>query len=124
MAGRNLRSPGRFVFSALSVSLWLIFLSSMLSCNSFSLNLLSHDKSEKTGADTHILPAPPGRYTFRIAPYVFLSDFEVQRDLPLFKELAKLSDQVYRELQLTPGHSAVQVYLFESKERYDQFMHA
>src|SRR5262249_50190394 len=57
-------------------------------------------------------------------PYLFLSDFEVQRDLPLFQELAKLSEQVYRELQLAPGHSAVQVYLFESKERYDQFMHA
>jgi hypothetical protein len=96
----------------------------MLSCNSFSLNLLSRDKNEKTGADAHVLPAPPGRYTFRIAPYVFLSDFEVQRDLPLFQELAKLSELVYRELQLTPGHSAVQVYLFESKERYDQFMHA
>jgi hypothetical protein len=93
-------------------------------CNSFSLNLLSRDKTEKTGADTHVLPAPPGRYTFRIAPYVFLSDFEVKPDQPLFQELAKLRDQVYRELQLTPGRSAVQVYLFENKERYEQFMHA
>src|SRR5262245_36808928 len=105
MAGRNLCSPGRWVFSALSVPLGSILLSSMLSCNSFSLNLLSRDKSEKTGADAHVLAAPPGRYTFRIAPYLFLSDFEVQRDLPLFQELAKLSEQVYRELQLTPGHS-------------------
>jgi hypothetical protein len=96
----------------------------LLGCNSFSLNLLSGDKNDKTGADTHVLPAPPGRFTFRIAPYVFLSDFEVQRDLPLFQELAKLRDQVYRELQLTPGRSAVQVYLFENKERYEQFMHA
>jgi hypothetical protein len=105
------------------VSLCFILLFS-LGCNSFSLNLLSRDRGEKTGADAHVLPAPPGRYTFRIAPYVFLSDFEVQRDQPLFLELAKLRDQVYRELQLTPGHSAVQVYLFESKERYEQFMHA
>jgi hypothetical protein len=96
----------------------------MLGCNSFSLNLLSHDKNEKTGADTHVLPAPPGRYTFRIAPFVFRSDFEIQRDLPLFEELAKLSAQVYRELRLTPSRSAVQVYLFENKERYEQFMQA
>ena len=95
-----------------------------LGCNSFSLNLLSRDKSDKNGADTHVLPAPPGRYTFRIPPYVFLSDFEVKRDQPLFQELAKLRDQVYRELQLTPGRSSVQVYLFEDKDRYEQFMHA
>jgi len=96
----------------------------LLGCNSFSLNLLSREKTDKTGADTRVLPAPPGRYTFRIAPYVFLSDFEVKPDMPLFQELAKLRDQVYHELQLTPGRSAVQVYLFESKERYDDFMHA
>jgi hypothetical protein len=86
--------------------------------------LLSRDKNEKTGADTRVLPAPPGRYSVRIAPYVFLSDFEIKSDQPLFQELAKLRDQVYRELQLPPGRSAVQVYLFEDKERYEQFMHA
>jgi hypothetical protein len=96
----------------------------LLGCNSFSLNLLSREKTEKTGADTRVLPPPPGRYTFRIAPYVFLSDFEVKPDMPLFQELAKLRDQVYRELQLTPGRSTVQVYLFESKERYEEYMHA
>ncbi len=127
MAGQNLRFSRCFVSSSsvFSVSLWYsVLLSSMLGCNSFSLNLLSRDKTEKTGADAHVLPASPGRYTFRIAPYVFLSDFEVKRDQPLFQELAKLRDQVYRELQLTPGRSAVQVYLFENKERYEQFMHA
>jgi hypothetical protein len=124
MAGRNLRSPWYFVFSVFSVPLWLILLTAMVGCNSFSLNLLSRDKTEKNGADTHVLPAPPGRYTFRIAPYVFLSDFEIKPDQPLFQELAKLRDQVYRELQLTPGRSAVQVYLFENKDRYEQFMRA
>jgi hypothetical protein len=109
------RSLGAATAAALSV---------LLSCNSFSLNLLSHDKNEKMGVDTRVLPAPPGRYSFRIAPYVFLSDFEVKRDQPLFQELAKLRDQVYRELQLTPSRSAVQVYLFEDKDRYDQFMNA
>ena len=124
---RVVRPPARGWRSGLRLALLAASASTLglvLGCNSFSLNLLSRDKNDKTGADAHVLPAPPGRYSFRIAPYVFLSDFEVQRDLPLFQELAKLRDQVYRELQLTPGRSAVQVYLFENKERYEQFMHA
>jgi hypothetical protein len=64
----------------------------------------------------------PGKYAFRIAPYVFLSDWEIKRDLPLFQELAQLRDQVQKELLLPPGDTAVQVYLFETKERYELFM--
>ena len=41
-----------------------------------------------------------------------------------FKSWPSSRDQVYRELQLTPGRSAVQVYLFENKDRYEEFMHA
>lgn len=113
---------GRF-FSLFAVAGGLVLLSS-LGCNSFSFHLLSRDRDENTGADAHKLPPPPGRYSFRIAPYVFLSDFEVSRDQPLFQELAQLRDQVYSELQLTQGHSTVQVYLFESEERYNRFMRA
>jgi hypothetical protein len=117
------RSPSsRFHLVTLSACHLVIFLA--VGCNSFSLHVLSRDKGDKTGADAHVLPAPPGRYTFRVAPYVFLSDLEVPRDQPLFGELANLRDQVYHELQLTPGRSAVQVYLFENEERYKQFMHA
>ncbi|HZV04081.1 MAG TPA: DUF1570 domain-containing protein [Gemmataceae bacterium] len=94
-------------------------------CNSFSLHLLSRDKNDKGVAELRpVTPAPPSRYSFRIPPFVFLSDFEIDRDKPLFEELAKLRDQVYTELRLTPGRSAVQVYLFETKERYDEYMHA
>ena len=63
----------------------------------------------------------PGKYAFRIAPYVFLSDWEIKRE-PLFQELALLRDQVQKELLLPPGDAVVQVYLFESKERYELFM--
>ncbi|HTU18776.1 MAG TPA: DUF1570 domain-containing protein [Gemmataceae bacterium] len=94
-------------------------------CNSFGVHLLSREKNEKALAEPRpSQPAPPGRYSFRIPPYVFLSDFEIDRNKPLFQELAKLRDQVYGELQLTPGRSAVQVYLFENKERYEEYMHA
>ncbi len=96
-----------------------------LGCNSFSLHLLSRDKSDKALTEARpATPAPPTRFSFRIPPYVFLSDFEIDRGKPLFDELAKLSDQVYSELRLAPGRSAVQVYLFENKERYDEYMRA
>jgi hypothetical protein len=94
-------------------------------CNSFSLHLLSRDKNDKALGEPRLAsPAPPTRYSFRLAPYVFLSDFELDRNKPLFAELAQLRDQVYRELQLTPSNAVVQVYLFESKERYEEYMHA
>jgi hypothetical protein len=66
----------------------------------------------------------PGTYSFRIAPYVFLSDFEIPRNQPLFAELAQLRDQVYKELLLPPGSAVVQVYLFETEARYKRFMEA
>jgi hypothetical protein len=97
----------------------------MLGCHSFRLNLLSGDRNEAkvdrdtAQASTLVLP---GKYSFRLAPYVFLSDFEVKRDLPIFNELAGLRDQVYKELQLPPGAAAVQVYLFEDRERFESFM--
>jgi hypothetical protein len=68
------------------------------------------------------LPPAPGKFSFRVAPYVFLSDFELKRDLPIFQELTRLRDQVYKELQLPGGTSSILVYLFEDRERYDRFM--
>lgn len=82
------------------------------------------DKSSPP-ADAAARAAPatlPGKHSFRVAPYVFLSDFEIDREQPLFKELAQLRDQVHKELLLPPGDAVVQVYLFESKARYERFM--
>ena len=111
-------------FPLFSVTVWCVLLSS-LGCNSFSLHLLSRDKHDKVVSEPRLAsPAPPSRYSFRIPPFVFLSDFEIDRDKPLFQELAKLRDQVYGELRLTSGRAAVQVYLFENKDRYDEYMHA
>jgi len=66
--------------------------------------------------------ALPGKYSFRVAPYVFLSDFEIRKDQPLFVELAQLRDAVYKELLLPAGTAVVQVYLFENKETYTAYM--
>ncbi len=70
------------------------------------------------------LPAEPSEYSFRIAPYVFYSDFELKREQPLFRELAELRDQVCKELLLPPGAAEVSVYLFETKDRYEHYMKA
>src|SRR5262249_53884215 len=56
--------------------------------------------------------------------FVFLSDFEVDRNSPVFQELANLRDQVYKELQLPPGRADIFVYLFEDRDHYKRFMNA
>jgi hypothetical protein len=68
--------------------------------------------------------ALPGKHSYRSSQYVFLSDFEVQRDLPIFHELTALREQVYKELRLPSTSTLVQVYLFEDRDRYERFMHA
>jgi hypothetical protein len=92
-------------------------------CNTFKSHLVAPPAGEAK-VEAAALPAPPGRYSFRLAPYVFVSDFELKRDLPLFQELTRLRDQVYKELQLPTGTASVLVYLFEDRERYDRFMQA
>ncbi len=106
------------------LTLGAVVLACAAGCNSFSLNLLSREKAETKGEAAAAGPAAPAKYTFRVAPYVFLCDFNVNRDQPLFQELANLRSQVERELQLPVGTSAVQVYLFENKERYEAYMKA
>jgi hypothetical protein len=66
----------------------------------------------------------PGRHTLRIAPYVFQADYDLKQDQELFRELAGLRDQVYRELALPSSDRPVFVYLFEDRERYERYMQA
>lgn len=99
----------------------LAALALLAGCNSFRTHWLPSDKPDAR-AEAPGQPALPAKHAFRLAPYVFLSDFELKRDLPLFQELTQLRDQVYKELQLPTGTTAVQVYLFEDREHYDRFM--
>lgn len=80
------------------------------------------EKLDRPGNGKAALSGLPGEHSLRIAPYVFLSDFELRKDQPLFTELAELRDQVYKELLLPPGTAEVRVYLFETKERYERYM--
>src|SRR5437763_17089366 len=88
-------------------------------CRGWKLFTPGDDKPGDGGHDGHVASSvsKPSRYSFRIAPYVFLSDFEIDRNLPLFRELANLRDQVYKELQLPSTDRPVLEHLFEDRER-------
>jgi len=68
-------------------------------------------------------PAWPGKHTLRVSQYVFFADFELSKTDPIFQELSDLREQIVRDLQLPTADSAIQVYLFDDRERYEHFMH-
>jgi hypothetical protein len=94
-------------------------LGTALGCHALHLEQPSPDKLPPATAKA---PAPPGKYSFRVSQYLFLADFEVNHDLPLFRELASLRDQVYKELQLASADTIVQVYIFQDRDKYENFM--
>lgn len=79
------------------------------------------DKTAKLEKDGQQLQ-PPGKRSLRVSQFVFLSDFELKQDLPIFRELSNLRDQVYKELQLPASNTVIQVYVFEDRERYERYM--
>jgi hypothetical protein len=87
---------------------------------------LGGDKLDKLDKETQAAPTPvpPGKYSWQVSQYVFLSDVELKRNSPLLTELSSLRDQVYKELQLPGASTLVKVYLFENRERYESFMQA
>jgi hypothetical protein len=68
------------------------------------------------------ITAEPGKHFHRIPPYVFLSDFELDPKLPLFRELTNLNPQISSELQLSTTQKMIRVYLFETRDNYEQYM--
>jgi len=90
-------------------------------CHSFDLFGNRTEKKDEAQAPTPP-PGAPWKYTIRQAPYLFFSDFELDPRREVFRELAGLRDQVCRELRLPPGDAVIQVYLFEDRDRYKEFM--
>lgn len=105
----------RLGFLSLPLSLLVL-----VGCHPFSII------NTKTKIDTpaDAISTTPFRYSLRIAPYVFLADTPLKQDDKMFANLATLRDEVYRELRLTPSSQIVQVYLFETKEKYESYMKA
>src|SRR5262249_53426561 len=88
-------------------------------CTTLRLGQPSVDKSDKDQ-----VPVAPGKRSLRVSQFVFMSDFELKSDLPLFKDLERLRDQVFKELELPTANTVVYVYLFQDRDRYDRFMKA
>jgi hypothetical protein len=87
-------------------------------------HLFPHLQTGPERTDKDPLPGAPSKHQFRVGQFVFCSDFEIQRSLPLFKELAQMREQVYKDLKLPASDREVFVYLFEDQERYEQYMQA
>lgn len=69
-------------------------------------------------------PRRPGKFSARIGPYLVHSDFKLDTQDPVFRDLADLPEQIATELDLPPCEAMVQVFLFESAEKYDDYMKA
>src|SRR5207253_1428314 len=89
-------------------------------CNLLRFNTVPPPRPDKEA----VAPAAPvAKNSFRVPPqFLFHADFEVNRNLPIFQELARLREQVNRDLQLPASNAVIQVYLFETREKYEQFM--
>lgn len=64
----------------------------------------------------------PGKHWLRVSQYVFYSDVPLEATDTLFRDLESLPETVQKELHLPPGEQLIQVYLFESHDRYVAFM--
>jgi len=95
----------------------LLLLAVSLGCNTLRLGPAPSEKVDKDAP-----PTAPTRHSMRVSQFVFLSNFELKRDLPLFKELEAMREQIYKELQLPPANTVVQVYLFEDRDKYERYM--
>jgi hypothetical protein len=103
---------------------------SLVGCNLLGVMPTRPEKPDLSKIDNSKVPAPadpgslPGKCQYRVSQYLFLADFEIQRDMLLFKELAEMRDQIHKTLQLPSSTNLVQVYLFEDADRYERFMKA
>ena len=94
-------------------------LAATLGCQSFPI--LTGNADPKGDKDFAASGAPT-KNSLRVSQFVFHADFELAKAQPLFKELSGLREQVFKELQLPPSTNLVQVYLFEDREKYEQYM--
>ncbi len=72
-------------------------------------------------------PAPqqvkrPAKHWLRVSQYVMYSDTPLDANDTLFREIAELPDRIQAELHLPTGESLVQVFLFDTQEKYEAYM--
>src|SRR5262245_46267578 len=84
---------------------------------------LTGSRDPEPPAATIAPPALPGKAgAVRASQFVFFSDVPLKSSAPLLVELGQLRDQLFRELQLPPSNTIVQVYLFDDQEKYERYM--
>lgn len=91
----------------------------LASCQSFPLFTGTHD-TVKADKDAGM----PSKYSFRVSQFVFYSDFDLNKNQAVFKDLSTLRETVYKDLQLPPSDRLIQVCLFEDKAKYETYMKA
>jgi hypothetical protein len=97
-------------------------------CEMFGLERQPEPVARSTQA-TEPAPSPPtstlpGKHATRRGCYVFYHDFDLDPADPLLAELDALPDQVYGELGLPPATGIIQVFLFDTQDRYERYMRA
>src|SRR5438128_7618 len=97
----------RTVFSAALIGM---LLAGLVACPS-GCHILHYVPNAAPTVPEEVLLFEPGKQHLRIPPYVFLSDFKLDPNLPLFRELANLRDQVSQELKLPTNQKLIRVYL-------------
>jgi hypothetical protein len=93
-------------------------------CNLFRYSVTKTDNEQIVTVGPPTATTLPARHSQRVSQFVFVSDFELKSDQPIFAELATMRDQIVKELQLPTPVALIQVYLFEDRDRYEKFMKA
>jgi hypothetical protein len=99
----------------------LLFLGMILlaGCSGLKTETQTTERGQSPG--TPGVPGP-GKYSHRESQFVFYSDYPLEANQPLFKELDELREQICGELKLPTSNNLIQVFLFEDQEHYEKYM--
>jgi hypothetical protein len=101
---------------SLSFLFWIL----LSGCN--ALGIAPAEKLESPGKEQAL--TTPGKQSYRLSQFVFLADFNLDTNSILFHELAELPEQIHRDLDLPLTDRLIRIYLFEDRQRYEQYMQA
>jgi len=90
----------------------------LASCQSFPLLNGTPEPAAKVEKDGGM----PGKHSSRVSQFVFYYDFDLPKTNTLFAELTTLRENLYKELQIPPSNTLIQVYLFEDRAKYETYM--